>query len=133
MLKLISKEMRYANKIKGLLLRKGFIVKTQMSKNTKSVYLKIDNGACGVIRISDHRNPKSAFKFNVIRDYKGRKRERINGKVVYYYNFNNISRLLADLELERSDKVIKYGYSNYRKIRDKVNAINNNEYLEKVA
>ena len=117
----INKEMRISNKIKGLLNKKGFIVKMRVAKNTKSVYLYIDNGACGTIRISDHKNNKSGSKYNVIKNYRGRKREYINGQNIIFYNFNNIERLLADLEIERSDKVIKYGYSNYKKQRDKMN------------
>lgn len=129
----INKEMRMANKIKGLLSKRGFIVKMRVSKNTKSVYLKIDNGACGVIRISDHNKLKTPFKFNVIRNYSGRRRELINGKTINYYNYNTIARLVADLEVERSNKVINCGYSNYRKIRDGLNHNRNTEYLRNAA
>lgn len=115
----INKEMRIATKITKLLNKKGFIVKMQVSKNTKSIYLTIDNGACGGIRISDHKNNKTNFKYNMIRNYTGRKREYINGQNVTFYNFNNFSRLLADLEIERSNKIIRFGYANYKKNRDK--------------
>ena len=75
----ISKEKRMANKIKEMLYRRGFKVETKISKNTKSVYLKIDNGACPTIRISDHKNNKTRSKFNVIKNYEGKRREYCNG------------------------------------------------------
>ena len=118
MLKL-NKEKRIANKIKKLLNKRGFLVQMQISKNTKSVYLKIDNGACNGIRISDHKNNKTNYKFNMIKNYNGKRNEYHNGKIKSYYNFSAIGRLISDIELERSDRVIKYGYSNYKKIRNK--------------
>ena len=129
----INKENRIANKIKGLLNKKGFIVRTQYSKNTKSVYLTIDNGACGVIRISDHKRANTTSKYNVVKGYKGRKKEFVNGKVAIYYNFNHVNRLLADLEIERSNKVLRYGYSNYKNIRDGLTNANNLEYARNAA
>ena len=36
-----------------------------------------------------------------------------------FYNYGMIGRLIADVEIERSNKIIKYGYSNYKKTRDR--------------
>ena len=115
------KEKNLANKIKNMLLKRGFLVDVSVSKKTNSVYLKIDNGACPTIRISDHRNDKSKSKFNMIKNYTGKRMEFQNGQLKKFYNYHMIGRLVADLEIERSNKIIKYGYSNYKKIRDKDN------------
>lgn len=129
----ISKERRIANKIENALNKRGFIVDIRAAKNSKSLYLKLDNGACPGIRISDHKKVfknKTKYKFNVIKDYKGNRTEFNNGQFNKFYNFNSIGRLISDIEIERSNKIINYGYSNYRNIRDKEN---NNYYVKKVA
>ena len=120
----ISKEKRIAKKIKEMLNERGFIVNMQVSKNTKSIYLKIDNGACCKIRISDHKNNLTSCKFNVIKDYNGRRSEYSNGVFKKFYNYNSIARLVADIEIERSNIITQYGYYNYRKMRDKQKANN---------
>ncbi len=115
----ISKEKRMANKIREMLYKRGFKVEMKISKNTKSVYLKVDNGACSTIRISDHKNFKTRSKYNVIKNYEGKRREFYNGGTKMFYNFHMIANLIADVEGERSNKILKQGYSKYKSIRDK--------------
>lgn len=117
----LKKERRLANKITNMLNKRGFIVELQFSKRSNSIYLILDNGACPGIRISDHRNDYSKYKFNVIKNYIGKRSEYLNGQVKTFYNFKSIGRLIMDVESERSTRIIKFGYSNYRKIRDKKN------------
>lgn len=128
----INKEKRIAKKIREKLQKKGFIIKTIYSKKTKSVYLKIDNGACPSIRISDHKNYKTKCKFNVIYNYNGKRTELYNGTIKIFYNFKSLSILIADLEIERSNKILRYGYTKYKEIRDK-NSLSNNYAYGKVA
>ena len=115
----ITKERKIAYKIKTLLNRRGFVVNIKYSKKTKSVYLEIDNGACNGIRISNHKNKKSRFKYNVIRNYNGKKIELENGMTKNFYDFKNIGRLITDIELERSNRIINFGYQGYKRSRDK--------------
>lgn len=117
----LKKERRLANKITNILNKRGFIVEMQFSKRSNSIYLILDNGACPGIMISDHRNDYSKYKFNVIKNYIGKRSEYLNGQVKTFYNFKSIGRLIMDVESERSTRIIKFGYSNYRKIRDKKN------------
>lgn len=117
----LKKERRLANKITNMLNKRGFIVEMQFSKRSNSIYLILDHGACPGIRISDHRNDYSKYKFNVIKNYIGKRSEYLNGQVKTFYNFKSIGRLIMDVESERSTRIIKFGYSNYRKIRDKKN------------
>ena len=116
---MLNKEKRLAIKIKELLNKRGFLVKIEESKKTKSVYLRLDNGACNGIRISNHKNSRTNCKYNILKDYNGKRYEVINGQVITYYNFHSIGRLIADIEIERSNRIIKHGYSNYKKLRDK--------------
>ncbi len=114
-----SKEKRVANKIREMLYRRGFKVETKISKNTKSIYLKIDNGAIPTIRISDHEKiGNNGCKYNVIKNYTGVKSEFIKGRIRKYYQLKNIGRLIADIETERSNKIMKIGYYDYKTIRD---------------
>ena len=119
MLKMLSKERKMAKKIKLMLNKRGFIVDVKPAKGTKSVYLKLDNGACPGIRISNHKNKKTNYCFNMINNYKGARTELLNGQVKHFYNFNSVGRLINEVEKERSNKIIKYGYSNYIKKRNK--------------
>lgn len=113
----MNKEKRLAKKIKELLNKRGFIVKDHCSKSSKSIYIKIDNGAIPVIRISDHKRLNDDnCKYNVIRNYKGSKNEFINGKMKKYYNHSSIGRLITDIELERNAKILSMGYSKYKNI-----------------
>lgn len=115
------KEKFIAKKIKELLSKRGFLVNISTSKSTKSIYLKIDNGACPEVRISNHKNDRTTAKFNMIKNYVGKRNEFRNGQQKKYYNYQMIARLVSDVELERSNRIIKYGYSNYKNIRDKNN------------
>ena len=106
-----------------LLNKRGFIVEIRASKHSKSLYLKLDNGACPGIRISDHKKTfkdKTNFKFNVIKNYNGIRNEFNNGNILKFYNYNSIGRLICDIETERSSKIIKYGYEDYRIKWDKI-------------
>ncbi len=129
----INKEKKMANKIKKVLQMRGFIVTMQLSKKTNSVYLKIDNGATEGIRISDHVNKITKYKFNVIRNYQGKRAEFTNGKYRIFYNYNSLGRLIADLETERANNIFKNGYNNYKKIRERQNDITVFNYNTKVA
>ncbi len=117
----INREKRISNKIIKSLNKRGFIVKVKKAKSTKSIYLTIDNGACSSIRISNHKNSKTNSKFNVINNYTGKRNEYANRMIRKYYNFNMIGSLIADIECERSNQILKYGYSRYKAIRDNRN------------
>lgn len=129
----LSEEKRIANEIRNMLYKRGFKVETKLSKNSKSIYLKIDNGACSSIRISDHKNNKTKSKFNVIKNYEGKRFGLYNGKSKIFYNFNMIGRLIADVECERSNIILKHGYAKYKSIRDRKNYYYNYIYNNQVA
>lgn len=114
---LINKEKQIARKIVLMLNKRGFIVKKHYSKTSKSIYIKIDKGLIPAIRISDHKKYNNDnCKFNIVKNYYGLNTEIVKGKVKKYYRYNNIARLIADIELERSNKILSIGYSKYRNI-----------------
>jgi len=60
-----KQEIEVSNKIIKSLTNKGFKISKYYSKTTKSVYIKLDFGVCGGIRISDHRGKKKYnYKFH---------------------------------------------------------------------
>lgn len=131
---MISKEKRMAKKITKFLNRRGFLVEQHNSRTSKSIYLKIDKGAIPSIRISDHKGYNNDnCKFNAIRNYKGVKKENLDNRVIRYYNFNNIGRLITDIELERQNKVIIMGYSRYNEILREKEKNNKFKYIQKAA
>ncbi len=129
----IYKEKKIANKIANKLYKKGFKVKMKISKNSKSIYLKIDNGACSTIRISDHKNYRTRSKYNVIKNYQGKSYEYNNNILKKFYNFNMLNSLIVDIETERSNKILKDGYAKYKAIRDKKDLEDYYIYNKKVA
>lgn len=114
---MINKEKRIAKNITKILNKRGFLVKQHKSKTSKSIYLKIDNGAIPAIRISDHKKLNNDnCKYNVIKNYTGIRKELVKGKIKKYYNFNNLGRLITDIEIERNTKILTIGYSRYKRI-----------------
>lgn len=126
MLRVINKERKMARKIKLILNKRGFIVDVKPAKRSRSVYLKLDNGACPGIRISNHKNNKTNYCYNMINNYCGARTEYCNGQIKHFYNFSSVGRLISEIERERSNKIIKYGYSNY--IRKRNNETINYKY-----
>lgn len=127
----MNKEKKMAKRIVQFLNKRGFIAKEHQSRTSKSIYIKIDNGAIPVIRISDHKRFNSDnCKYNVIRNYKGPNYEIVKGKMKNYYTFKNIAKLITDIELERHNKIMSLGYSRYRNILEGKKISGNNKYLK---
>lgn len=125
----INKEKRLAKKVTMLLNKRGFIVKQHRSRTSKSIYLKIDNGAIPAIRISDHKRLNADnCKYNIIKNYKGPKNEIIKGKIKKYYHYNNLGRPVTDIELERNSKIMSIGYSKYKNIHEGKKTSNYSKY-----
>lgn len=117
-----KQEIEVSNKIIKSLTNKGFKISKYYSKTTKSVYIKLDFGVCGGIRISDHRGKKKYhYKFNVIKGYKGPKQLNDAGYTRLFYNYYNTEELINDIQNEKQAKINKYGLYNYHEFM-KINA-----------
>lgn len=97
------------------LKQKGFLISKYYARTTKSIYLKLDYGVCGGIRISDHNGKKKyKYKFNLIKQYKGPKEKKDEGYTRLYYDYGNTEELIEDVQKERKAKINKYGLHNYQ-------------------
>lgn len=109
-------EIIISDKITNILKNEGFKINRYYARTTKSVYIKLDYGVCGAIRISDHIGKKKClYKFNLIKGYKGPKQVDDRGYNRLYYNYKNTEELIKDIQKERQDKIQRYGIINYKK------------------
>ena len=112
------------------LLDMGFIVHRYNSHSTSSIYLKLDFGlSCG-IRIADHPGKKKySYRFNVIKDYNGDKVIYKDGLICYFYDYNELDKVLEEAQKEKHNKINKYGLNNYQMYMEKEK--NNNELFNR--
>ena len=114
-----KKEIKVSNKLIKKLKQKGFQINMYYAYKTKSIYLKLDYGVCGAIRISDHIGKKRyCYKFNVINKYTGPKIVKDRGYVRFFYNYGDTEKLMHDVDAEKKNKINKYGLYNYKKYMD---------------
>lgn len=115
-----NQEIKVSNKLIKDLKDKGFKISKYYAKTTKSIYLKLDYGVCCGIRISDHNGKKKyRYKFNLIKQYKGPKQINDKGYVRLFYNYNNTKELIDDVQIEKKNKINKYGLYNYQEFMEK--------------
>ena len=104
-----------ANIISQQLLKLGFIVHRYNSKTTNSIYLKLDYGVCCGIRIADHNGKKKYhYRFNVYKDYKGDRIILRDNLISYFFTFDEIPELIKQVQIEKQNKVSKYGLEKYK-------------------
>ena len=104
-------EIEVSNKLIKSLIERGFLVHKYYARTTKSVYLKLDYGACCGIRISDHRGKKKyKYKFNLIKQYEGSKTVLDKGFIRLFYNYNNTEELITDSKKEWIKSKLKDGH-----------------------
>lgn len=109
-----KQEIKVSNKVIHILINKGFKINRYYARTTRSIYLKLDYGVCGAIRISDHVGKKKyKYKFNLIRNYNGPKEVKDDGCYRKYYSYKHTNELIADIEKEKMVKIQKYGLKNY--------------------
>lgn len=129
-----GKQVRVANKVIKELKRKGFKINQYYAKTTRSIYLKIDYGVCGAIRISDHKGKeKYRYKFNLLEQYNGPKQINDSGYIRMFYDYNNTKKLISDIQNEKKLKIYKYGLYNYRSYMRKNSKNNLYRTFKKVA
>lgn len=102
----------FARYIQDRLLNKEYTVHRCDSKTTDSIYLKVDYGVGGGVRISDHKGRQRInYRFNLRVDCSGR---GIDSRLSetgdkHYYNYDSIDRLVDDLIKFRESRVKVYG------------------------
>lgn len=101
------------NEIISRLKSAGFSIRRYDSHSTNSIYLKLDNGACNSLRVSDHRGKDYLeYRYNLLTyidthlDIKGKYPR-------YYYNIDDYLFLIDKIIYDRQNKIIRYGANNY--------------------
>lgn len=104
-----------ANSLTSNLIKLDFIVHRYNSHSTSSIYLKLDYGlSCG-IRIADHQGKKKYhYRFNVLKDYKGARAITRDGLTSYFFDYNELEKVLDAVKQERKNKIDKYGIDKYK-------------------
>ena len=83
---------------------------------TNTIYLKLDWGVLSTIRISDQIDSgKYSYKYNVIIGAKKGSVKQENGVTREYYTLRELKALFSSIEIEREEKLYKYGQTNYQK------------------
>ena len=109
------KELVVESLVKRLKQKKIHILRWDDSK-TKSTYLKLDWGVLSTVRIGPKKGSENyPYKYNVIVDTTEGSVTYEKGVVRGYYTTREISELIASIEIDREEKVYKYGRSNYLK------------------
>lgn len=101
-----------ARQICSKLNAEGFTVHRLDWPETGSVYLAVDYGVCGRIRISGHANRRHrACKFNIGSwlDKRGTDRDY----ALHYYPVRCLDNMIADIAADREKRIDLYGIAGY--------------------
>ncbi|WP_312753731.1 hypothetical protein [Rummeliibacillus suwonensis] len=83
--------------------------------STRSVYLKLDDGVVGTIRISDHGGKKHLrYKYNLIKNSNRYKRND-KGVERYFFPMRDIDLLIEKIMYDKSILMQKYGQNQYER------------------
>lgn len=116
---------KVAEDIQILLKKNGFIIRRYNSYSSNSIYLKVDFGLAGSIRISDHVGKGYLnYTFNVGTDIKEYREEQGKYGVRYFIPENRLELLLPLVNKIYKSKITKYGkhwYNNKKEEYEKKN------------
>lgn len=120
----MSKESEMIKKAVDYLVKElkkdGFTITKYEAYSSNSVYLKIDDGAIGTIRISDHYGKKHLkYRYNLIKGEKESRRVLDGGVERFYLPMRLIDVLVAKINYDKKMKVRKYGEDNYERLQIK--------------
>lgn len=105
------------------LTAEGVKILRMESRNTESIYLKIDYGVCNTIRISDHYGKKCRYN---IGPYIHHFRVECGRYDRYYYQAKRCNELTRRILKDRRTLVRRYGKKNY----DRYMRMNKEKYRE---
>jgi hypothetical protein len=89
-----------------ILKSNGFSLLLYRSKTSASVYLKLDYGACGSIRISNHPGKKKyRYTYNIHTHQQGEEHRVDRGVRRHYYGVDAIAALVLQLQIDRTYRV----------------------------
>lgn len=99
----------------------GFTVMRYDSYTSNSIYLKLDEGVTGTIRISDHRGKKHLqYRYNLLTGQKNLEQETSSrGVEQFYIPMHYIDQLISKVIYDRQERIDKYGIVNYNLYRQR--------------
>lgn len=109
-----SKMDKAANYIIENLKREDIKIMRYNSITTDSIYLKLDDGVIGSLRISDHPGKRHLkYKYNLILG--GSYSKYVQGDITrYFFPFREIGTLVAKIMWDKSNILSKYGANTYK-------------------
>lgn len=110
---------KLADSLADELIANGFRVHRYDAYSSKSVYLKLDCGACNSIRISDHKGYRHLkYRYNIGSWIKKRRSEN-DTYPRHYFPVNDASALVRRIVRDRDAKIKRFGIDQYRSfVRD---------------
>lgn len=115
----MSKESEMIKKAVAYLVKElkkdGFTVMKYEAYSSNSVYLKIDDGVVGTIRISDHYGKKHLkYRYNLIKGEKETRKVMDGDFERYFLPMRLIDVLVAKISYDRKERLAKYGEDRYK-------------------
>ena len=87
-----------ADDIQAELLRRGFVVHRYDAYSSQSVYLKLDYGACGSVRVSDHPGYKHLhYMWNIGTWIDSEQHENHKVKARHFYPVGSVEKMVGDI------------------------------------
>jgi len=113
-----------------LLIINGFAIQKYEAYTSNSVYIKVDYGVCGTVRISDHDSHKDNLRYlyNVnVCSTKKQKQTKVVGIVRRkYYSGSMLRKLMSDIKKNRDKKIKRFSINGYDKMIGKSISANKN-------
>lgn len=111
-----------------LLIINGFAIQKYEAYTSNSIYIKVDYGVCGTVRISDHNSHKENLRYlynvNVCSTEK-QKQTKVDGIIRRkYYNGSMLRKLMSDIKKNRDSKIKRFSVNGYDKMIEKNISIN---------
>jgi hypothetical protein len=99
---------KLASKIIRTLKREGAVIHRYDAHSSNSIYIKIDAGICGSIRISDHKGKKHlAYRYNLLTNIK--EFDVIKEPYVrYFYPADDIDIMIGNIIAYRQEKIAEH-------------------------
>ena len=92
-----------------------YVVQYYESKTTNSIYLKLDYGVAGSVRLSDHiGKTKLRYTYNVMDGIRDREVYLDRGVQRYFYGFKHLDMLVADVEANKAGKIDTFSSYKYK-------------------
>lgn len=119
-----------AKYVQNWALSNGFIVQRYDAVTTNSIYIKLDFGLSNSIRISDHKGKDGlSYRYNLLAQAPQKSRIlHTNGTFPrYFYSFDMVDAMFADILKSRYEKQLRFGENKYTELMNESRQQNRDE------